>query len=56
MGMALVAMDRKAEALVHFRRANEADSQGYYGRRSAKAMHDFGSQQVAKPDSLGLPL
>ena len=43
MGMPLVAMDCKAEALVHFRRANETDSQGYYGRRSAKAMHDFGS-------------
>jgi hypothetical protein len=43
MGMALVAMDRKAEALDHFRGANEADPQGYYGRRSAKAMRDFGS-------------
>jgi hypothetical protein len=43
MGMALVAMNRKAEALDHFRRANEADPHGNYGSRAAKAMRDFGS-------------
>jgi hypothetical protein len=43
MGMALIAMDRRAEALEHFRRANEADPHGNYGNRAAKAMRDFGS-------------
>ena len=42
MGMALVAMDRKADALNHFRRAIEADPLGTYGNRAAKAIRDFG--------------
>jgi tetratricopeptide (TPR) repeat protein len=43
MGMALIAMNRRAEALDHFRRANEADPHGNYGSRAAKAMRDFRS-------------